>query len=220
MNRPCVTAIIPAFNEEQTIENVIRPLVASPLVDEVFVISDGSTDNTKEVAEKAGAKVLKIQRTGKGGAMMYAVAQTNSPIIAFFDADLVGLTEEHVETLLVPVINGGLMMNVGIRDRGIFWTAISRHLPLISGERAMNRRVFESVPPEFIHGFMVESALNYFCKLHKWRFGSVVMHGLTFRRKYKKVPIPLAVVQYISMFWQVGIAMLTVRLAKLFGRNK
>ena len=218
MNRLNVTAIIPAYNEEQTIKDVIRPLVASSLVDEVFVISDGSTDRTKEVAEKAGARVHEIPRKGKGGAMMYAVAQTDSQIIAFFDADLVGLTEEHIETLLLPVINSGRMMNVGIRDRGIFWTAISQHLPLISGERAMNRRVFESVPPEFMCGFMVESALNYFCKLHKWRFGSVVMHGLTFRRKYQKVPIALAVVQYISMFWQVGIAMLTVRLARLFGR--
>jgi len=218
MNRPRVTAIVPAYNEEQTIESVIRPLVASPIVDEVFVISDGSTDRTKEVAEKAGARVSEIPRKGKGGAMMFAVSNTVSPIIAFFDADLIGLTEEHIETLLLPVINSGRMMNIGIRDRGIFWTAISRHLPLISGERAMDRRVFESVPPEFMQGFMVESALNYFCKLHKWRFGSVVMHGLTFRRKYQKVPILLAVVQYISMFWQVGVAMLTVRLARWFGR--
>ncbi len=220
MNRPRATAIIPAYNEEQTIENVIRPLVASPLIDEVFVVSDGSTDRTKEIAQKAGARVHEIPRKGKGGAMMYAVANVDSPIIAFFDADLVGLTEEHIEMLLLPVVNSGRMMNVGIRDRGIFWTAISRHLPLISGERAMNRRVFESVPPEFMNGFMAESALNYFCKLHKWRYGSVVMHGLTFRRKYQKVPIPLAVVQYIRMFWQVGIAMLVVRLARVFGRLK
>ena len=54
MNRLNVTAIIPAYNEEQTIKDVIRPLVASSLVDEVFVISDGSTDRTKEVAEKVG----------------------------------------------------------------------------------------------------------------------------------------------------------------------
>jgi glycosyltransferase involved in cell wall biosynthesis len=219
MTRPRVVAIIPAYNEEKTIGNVVRPLVGSPLVDEVFVISDGSTDKTKEVAEQAGARIHELSRTGgKGEAMMHAASHTNAQILAFFDADLIGLTQDHIEKLLLPVINNGLSMNVGIRDRGRFWTVLSRHLPLISGERAMPREIFEGVPKEFMRGFMVETALNYYCRSRGLRYGSTKMPGLTFRRKYQKVFLPLAVVQYVKMFWQVGVAMLVVRLARLLGK--
>lgn len=219
MKRPSVVAIIPAFNEEATIADVVRPLVVSELIDEVFVISDGSTDATKERALEAGACVHELPRTGgKGEAMQHAVMHTEAEVIVFFDADLIGLTTEHAESLLLPVINGGRFMNVGIRDRGPFFSWLSHHLPLISGERAMRRSVFDAVPPEYMHGFMVETALNYYCRAHHLRYGAVKMNGLTFRRKYEKVSWPSAVVQYVRMFWQVSQAMLAVRLARLFGR--
>ena len=49
-------AIIPAFNEESTIENVIKN--THRFVDEVLVINDGSTDKTVEKSKKAGATVI------------------------------------------------------------------------------------------------------------------------------------------------------------------
>jgi glycosyltransferase involved in cell wall biosynthesis len=218
MRRPSVVAIVPAFNEEVTIANVIRPLVASELINEVFVISDGSTDATKELSLMAGAHVHELPRTGgKGEAMLYAVGHTDAEVLVFFDADLIGLTTEHVELLLLPVINGGRWMNVGIRDRGTFFTWLSHHLPLISGERAMRRSVFEGVHAEYMRGFMVETALNYYCRTHRLRYGVVELPGLTIRHKYEKVSWPRAVVQYVSMFWQVAQAILAVRLARLFG---
>ncbi len=219
MKRPSVVAIIPALNEEATIADVVSTLVKSELIDEVFVISDGSTDRTEVRAREAGARVHQIPRTGgKGEAMLHAVAHTDAEVLVFFDADLIGLTVEHIESLLLPVVNGGRWMNVGIRDRGMFFTWLSHHLPLISGERAMRRSVFEGVPAEYMHGFMVETALNYYCRSHRLHYGAVELKGLTIRRKYEKVPWPRAVVQYVGMFWQVSQAMLIVRLARLFGR--
>jgi len=51
-----VIAIIPAYNEEETIENVIKE--TKKYVDNIIVINDGSTDNTEEIAKRAGAKVV------------------------------------------------------------------------------------------------------------------------------------------------------------------
>lgn len=219
MTKSRVVAIVPAYNEEKTIGEVVKILRSSSLIDEVFVISDGSSDRTKEVAEASGARVHQLAKTfGKGQAMFHAVTHTDQPILAFFDADLIGLTQNHVERLLMPVLSGKLAMNVGARDRGKFWTPISRHLPLISGERAMKREVFEGTPQEFLKGFMVESALNYYCRSRRLPYGSVEMPGLTFRRKYQKVGILRAVVQYVRMFWQVGWAMLLVRFARVTGK--
>ena len=56
-------------------------------------------------------------------------------------------------------MEGKLEMCVGIRDRGWLGRKIAKHLPLIGGERALRRRVFEDIPDEFLKGFMVESYL-------------------------------------------------------------
>jgi len=90
-------AIIPAYNEETTIVQVIEPLLASSYVGEVVVVSDGSTDATAERARQAGARVVELDaRQGKGAAMLRGVGETEAPIVCFFDADLIGLTTDHV----------------------------------------------------------------------------------------------------------------------------
>ena len=218
LHRPKITAIIPAFNEEATIAHVVEVVISSPLIDECFVVSDGSTDHTAEIARRARATQVFERSTcgGKGAAMLYAVAQTDAAILVFFDADLRGLTTYHIERLVLPVISGAKAMNVGLRDRGMFWTNFSRYLPLISGERALIRRIVDEIPPEYVQGFMVEVALNYFCKYHKLRYGSVFLPGLSIRRKYEKVGIKKAAGQYIHMFFQILTAMFILRMARIF----
>jgi len=212
-----VTAIIPAYNEEQTIADVVKPLVASTLISQVIVISDGSTDQTAQRARKAGAIVYELsEKGGKGEAMAEGVRRTTDPVIAFFDADLIGLSSAHIEQLLFPVLSKDRQMNVGIRDRGPFFTKLSHHLPLISGERVMERFIFEQIPPKFLRGFMVEIALNYFCRVHHLSCGAVTLAGLSIRRKYQKVSFSIAVIQYLRMFTQIIQGMLIIRLAHLF----
>lgn len=207
-----VTAIIPAFNEATTIGQVVNVLVSSPDIHEVLVVSDGSTDETVRVARQAGATVYELfPNRGKGEAMRYGVSKTDAEIVVFFDADLIGLTQEHVEELVSPVVNGERMMNVGLRDRGPILTALTRHLPLISGERAMQRFVIEGVPSRCLKGFMVESALNSFCRLRKYSYGSVKLSGLSIRRKYQKVGMRRAVLQYARMVFHIVKGMIIVR---------
>jgi len=56
MTDPKIIALIPAYNEQETIADIIRQV--KPFVAEVLVINDGSTDSTIELAEKAGALVI------------------------------------------------------------------------------------------------------------------------------------------------------------------
>lgn len=211
-----ITAIIPAYNEEKTVGAVVRALKQSELVEEVLVVSDGSTDRTRQEAEAEGAIVYELPtKGGKGAAMMHGVTFTEAPVIAFFDADLIGLTPDHVERLALPVTSGSKAMNVGIRDRGKLFSAVTRYLPLVGGERVMLRSVFEGVPPKYMQGFMVESALNYYCRSRELAYGKVFLPGLTIRRKYEKVGLVQGAKQYLRMWWQVGKAMTIVRTARL-----
>ena len=61
-----ITVIIPAHNEEKTIRKVVKILKNHPLVDEILVINNASTDKTEELAKKEGAKVLNCTTKGNG----------------------------------------------------------------------------------------------------------------------------------------------------------
>jgi len=216
IKRPKIAVVMPAYNEEATVAEVVRVACSSKLVDEVLVVSDGSTDNTVETARAAGARVLDLKKNhSKGPAMRLGVLDTNAKIILFLDADLIGLTADHIERLLWPVITGGRAMNAAQRDRGIL-NPIVRYLPLISGERAMTRDIFLAVPEEYIQGFMVEIALNYYCRLKKLRYGSILLPGLTIRRKFQKVGWRRAIKEYFHMTFQIIKAMIVVRVAGFF----
>ena len=214
-----VVAIVSAYNEAPTVGDVVRVLKSSTYLQEVIVVSDGSSDQTAQVARDAGATVYELpENRGKGTAMLYGVHHTDAEIILFVDADLLGFKTEHVEQLVLPVLSGSRVMNVGLRDRGIFFSRFQSILPLISGERAMKRQVIEGIPPEFLQRFMVETAINYFCQSRHLPFGAVFLKGLTIRRKYEKVGWKQGMVQYIRMASQILTAMLTVRIARLFNR--
>ncbi|MBI4458304.1 glycosyltransferase family 2 protein [Candidatus Uhrbacteria bacterium] len=208
-------AIIPAYNEAKTVGDVVRTVAASKMFAEIVVVSDGSTDDTSRIAKEAGATLVHEMpwKHGKGAAMGHGVMHADAEAVCFFDADLRGLTVEHVRLLLEPVLAGERYMNVGLRDRGPFWTALMKALPLVGGERALRREIFDAIPEIYLHGFKVESALNYFCRVNGLPYGTVVLPGLGIVRKIAKVGWLRGLRQYLGMWLQVATAMLQVRLA-------
>lgn len=210
---------MPAYNEEKTIRPILETLKASSYIDEVILISDGSTDNTKRVGEEVGVSIAHQLplHSGKGKAMQHGVTHTDAPILFFFDADLLDLSEEHIKKVLLPVLEGKKVMNVAIRDRGPLAMKLAAHMPLIGGERAMLRHVFEDIPERLKQGFMVEGALNYYCRSNKLAYGSVPCPGLKIRRKMQKVGVVRGFWQYVKMFYQVIKAIIVVRVARIRG---
>lgn len=216
-----VDAIVAAYNEEPTIGAVIRTLVASKRFRNVIVVSDGSTDRTADAARAAGAThVIELPyKGGKGAALIKGVSSTDASILFFCDADLRGFEPRHVEAVLRPVLDGRRAMNVGLRDRGAFMLALMAHLPLIGGERALRRDVFDAVPERLMQGYMVESALNYVCRHGHVTYGSVPLPGLTIRRKIEKVGVVRGLWGYVRMGYQILRSIILVRLATV-GKNR
>lgn len=100
-----VTVIIPARNEEDTIAAVIKIAKENYLTDEVLVINNNSTDNTVEVSEKCGARVVNCDEIGKGNAMAKGITESKNEIIVFLDADILNYHNDIVQLLAMPIIN-------------------------------------------------------------------------------------------------------------------
>lgn len=99
-----LTAILPAYNEELCISGII--LRSKKYVDNVIVIDDGSTDNTAEIAQLAGAEVISHQTNiGKGEALKTGFnAAKESDIIVTLDADGQHNPDE-IPKLISPILN-------------------------------------------------------------------------------------------------------------------
>jgi len=88
---PGISIVIPAFNEEKVIDgtlSAIKEALREMKDYEIIVIDDGSADNTGTIAEQAGAKVIRNERTfGYGKALITGLKQAKGRIIVTFDAD-------------------------------------------------------------------------------------------------------------------------------------
>ena len=177
-----VSAVIAAYNEEQTIAEVIRALHRSPLVSEIIVVSDGSTDRTSEIAQRLGAKTIAIRENrGKGHAMRLGVQHASHDTLFFVDGDMLNVSQDHIESLVQPVVDGDCDMNVGIRHRGPFFDFMHLQVhfgPVLSGIRVMKREVWDVVPVRYMARFKIEAALNYFCARNGLRQRNTVIRGL------------------------------------------
>ena len=215
-----VAAIVPAYNEEATIGSVLKTLLKSKELDEIIVVSGGSTDKTSEISKSLGVKVVDfLKRSGKGEAMREGVKMTKSDIIVFFDADLIGLKTEHVSQLIAPILENKADMVVGIRDRlGETPEFILKIDPVLAfgGERAMKRYVFEKVPLRFSQGFAIETALNYYCHANKIPVVFTKLKGLDMIIKERKFGFVRGFYERIKMQFE----MIKTRLLILFNKKE
>lgn len=207
MQKPKTAAIVPAFNEEATIGNVLRVLLAAKELDEVIVVNDGSTDKTAEISLASGVRIVVLpQRKGKGNAMREGAKHTSAQIIAFFDADLIGLSPEHISQLINPILKQEAKMVIGVRERlGKIPSAVIKIDPLlaIGGERALKRSIFENLPQKFTQNFAIEMALNYYCQVNKFPVSYVKLKGLNIVIKERKLGLLKGFWERLKMTWQL-----------------
>ncbi len=160
------SAIIPAWNEERTIKDVIKAFQGHSFCREVIVVSDGSTDATAGIARAAGAVVIELKNNlGKGEAMNKGVEKAGSDVVFFSDADILGLNPAIISKIADPVLEGKCAMSIGIVGRSIYWmNHILHFFPLLAGQRVITRDLWYAVPKIYRTRFKIETALNYYSK--------------------------------------------------------
>jgi polyisoprenyl-phosphate glycosyltransferase len=176
------TAIVAAYNEENTIADVLRALTNSPLIDEVIVVSDGSTDATVGISRRFDVRTIALRENrGKGYAMRIGVDYASHDTLFFVDGDMLNVTERTIESLVLPVLRDECDMNIGVRHRGPVLDFLHLKMqcgPVLSGIRVMKREVFEKVPPQYQERFKIEAALNCFCSRSGFRQQHTIIYEL------------------------------------------
>ena len=198
-------AIIPAFNEGKTIGNVVSVLKGVPLIRDIIVVSDGSTDSTAEVAKDLGVKVIElVENRGKGGAMKAGLECTAADVILFLDADLLGLTTSHVYDLIMPVLEGEAEMTVGIFDKGRVATDLAQKVaPYLSGQRAVRRSLLEDISGMDMTRFGVEVALTRHIENSKVKVKEVVLEDMSHVIKEEKMGVIKGLAARAKMYWEI-----------------
>jgi glycosyltransferase involved in cell wall biosynthesis len=210
-------AIIAALNEASRVGAVVRVALASRLFEETVVVDDGSSDDTAQAAEGAGARVLVHEHNrGKPQALLTALKATTSELVCFLDADLLGVTTEHLRALVEPVRQGKAEVTVGVFRGGRLATTLAQRIsPLISGERCLRRALLDDFH-EWNSGYGIETALNHHFAQRGIMQQLVYWDGAGQVMKEEKVGFLRGVVWRARMFWQIFVAWLKTK----FGRAR
>ncbi len=175
-NEPRVAVLIPCFNEEQTVGNVVAGFRANLPTAEIYVYDNNSCDRTSDVARAAGAITRREIRPGKGNVVRRMFADIEADIYLLVDGDATyhaGSAPKLIQLLLedqLDLVNGarvetgeaayrpghrlGNRMLTGLVG-SIFGTGTS---DMLSGFKVVSRRFVKSFPAHS-RGFEIETEL-------------------------------------------------------------
>ncbi|HUF39449.1 MAG TPA: glycosyltransferase family 2 protein [Anaerolineales bacterium] len=133
-----LSVVMPVYNEEATIAEIVRRVLKMEVVDELLIVDDGSTDGTRAVLKGIeGADrvriILKEKNEGKGSAVVRGFAEAQGELVLIQDADL-EYDPRHYPVLLQPIEENLADVVYGSRFLGearrpiLFWNMVANKI--------------------------------------------------------------------------------------------
>ena len=204
-----VTVIICAYNEANTIKDVILSISDAIIVSEIIVVNDGSTDNTKQIIEELKTKVditdihLKHNH-GKGYAMAIGVENAVFDIVLFIDADLSNINSKHITQLVNPLLTEEADMVLGQATETLINYNINPFKSL-SGQRALNKNEIVPIFDKIQNSkFGVETLINLYYRAEGKTIKYIMLEGLKHPTKFEKTSTPKAIKEFVKEGHQIA----------------
>jgi glycosyltransferase involved in cell wall biosynthesis len=204
-----ISCIICAFNEESTIENVIKNTSDSNLFNQIIVVNDGSTDATASIINKLKSNFTIIdihlpENKGKGYAMAIGIEKASSEIIVFCDADLSDLDGNHFLQLIKPIAENRADMILGQPTETLINFNFNPFKSL-SGQRSLLRKDILPILEDMkISKFGVETLINLYYQSQGKRIGYVKLLGLKHPSKFVKTNQKQAMKEFLFEGYQIS----------------
>jgi glycosyltransferase involved in cell wall biosynthesis len=143
-----LSVVMPCFNEEATVEEILDRVLDSPLVGEVIAIDDASTDRTLQILRAYSDSRLSVltqpANCGKGAALRRGFAEATKPYVIVQDADLEYDPREYPR-VLAPLLDGEADVVYGSRFSGgdarrilYFWHTLGNRALTLASNMATN----------------------------------------------------------------------------------
>ncbi len=186
-----ISCIVCAYNEADRIRHILDAVYRHPMLYEIIVVNDGSTDDTAAMlANYPEIRVLSYSpNRGKTYAMNQGVAAAGGDYLMFLDADLAGVTPADVEALARPVAKGWTDVSISLRANSLLPYRIVG-LDFVSGERV-------------IPSWLVADALTAMEKLPRWG-GEAFINDRICREKLSIAVVKWPAVYNIRKYQKVG----------------
>jgi len=136
--RPCVSVIVPCYNEEATLVELLDRVAASPWVREIVVVDDGSTDRSRALLNDYANPIVRVHlqphNQGKGAALREGFALASAEYVVVQDADLeydpadYGLLLEPLENGRADVVYGSRFQSGAPHRVLFFWHTVGNKL--------------------------------------------------------------------------------------------
>ena len=146
--RPCLSVVMPAYNEEATVRTAVDAVLASPWLAQLVIVDDCSTDRTGEILATLDDPRITVLRhgvnQGKGAALRTGFAHASADYVVVQDADLEYDPAEFGK-LLTPLLDGNADVVYGSRFAGgeshrvlYFWHSVGNKLLTLASNMATN----------------------------------------------------------------------------------
>lgn len=178
------SAIVCAYNEEQTIKGVVEGLLSSSYIDEIILVDDGSTDNTSKImagfSNNHYVKNIRLHKNcGKGFALYTGIKKAKGDILVFFDADVDNIKNEHIHSLIQPLIEKSADMVIGWPVTNYKSDVSLNIFKKFAGERALFKKdIYPLLPRIRKAGYGIEAILWMYYSNENKHIKSVMLYGL------------------------------------------